>query len=186
MKKQRITSLLRFDYSLLGQLYLGDPDENGGSAENPLVTHLHFAIRAGQRTDYTGMGEWRWQAGWIKLCPQDVGWLNSSEIITGQEIPSGGFTLPGGNFFSKWGVELVFISIYVIGAVCMLIYAIRKNKPINLAIYGGILIVAGFILSNKGTRISLVLYPLAALILCFAIFQYILQAKRSPETNHSN
>ena len=36
--------------------YLGDPDENGGSAKNPLVTHLHFGIRAGQRRDYPGFG----------------------------------------------------------------------------------------------------------------------------------
>jgi hypothetical protein len=30
--------------------YLGDSDENGGSAEQPLEPHLHFGIRAGQRT----------------------------------------------------------------------------------------------------------------------------------------
>ncbi|MBC8548417.1 MAG: M23 family metallopeptidase, partial [Candidatus Brocadiales bacterium] len=46
--------------------YLGDPDENGGSTEQPLVTHLHFGIRVGQKNDYPGKGEWRWQAGWIK------------------------------------------------------------------------------------------------------------------------
>ena len=39
--------------------YLGDPDENGGSPERPLETHLHFGIRTGQRTNYPGMGEWR-------------------------------------------------------------------------------------------------------------------------------
>ena len=57
-----------------GQLiaYLGDSDENGGSSEDPLTPHLHFGIRAGQRTDYPSMGEWRWQAGWIKYCPQDL------------------------------------------------------------------------------------------------------------------
>lgn len=43
--------------------YLGDDDENGGTRENPLEPHLHLGIRAGQRADYPGKGEWRWQAG---------------------------------------------------------------------------------------------------------------------------
>ena len=32
--------------------YLGDSDENGGSQEQPVETHLHFGIRAGQTADY--------------------------------------------------------------------------------------------------------------------------------------
>jgi murein DD-endopeptidase MepM/ murein hydrolase activator NlpD len=64
--------------------YLGDDDENGGSAKKPLVTHLHFGIRVGQRADYPGFGEWRWQAGWIKPCPTDLGWLKPSAVIVGQ------------------------------------------------------------------------------------------------------
>lgn len=39
--------------------YLGDSHENGGSAENPLVPHLHLGVRAGQRANYSSMGEWR-------------------------------------------------------------------------------------------------------------------------------
>ena len=54
--------------------YLGDPFENGGSMKKPLRPHLHFGIRAGQRTDYPGKGEWRWQAGWIRPRPTDLGW----------------------------------------------------------------------------------------------------------------
>jgi murein DD-endopeptidase MepM/ murein hydrolase activator NlpD len=69
--------------------YLGDPDENGGSAENPLEPHLHFGIRTGQKADFPGRGEWRFMAGWIRLCPQDLGWLQPSQIITSQEIPPG-------------------------------------------------------------------------------------------------
>ena len=74
--------------------YLGDSDENGGSSEHPLEPHLHIGVRAGQRADYPGMGEWRWQAGWIKLCPQDLDWLQPSAVITSQEIPAGGFPEP--------------------------------------------------------------------------------------------
>ncbi len=32
--------------------YLGDSDENGGSKEQPVQTHLHFGIRSGQTADY--------------------------------------------------------------------------------------------------------------------------------------
>ena len=52
--------------------YLGDDDENGGSIDNPLVTHLHFGVRVGQSRNYPGTGEWRWMAGWIKNCPTDL------------------------------------------------------------------------------------------------------------------
>ena len=73
-----------------GQLiaYLGDSDENGGSSEQPLTPHLHFGIRAGQRADYSSMGEWRWQAGWLNYCPQDLGWLQPSLITVNQELIS--------------------------------------------------------------------------------------------------
>lgn len=39
--------------------YLGDPDENGGSAENPLRTRLQLGVRVGQRSHYPGNGLWR-------------------------------------------------------------------------------------------------------------------------------
>ena len=60
--------------------YLGDSDENGGSTEQPVETHLHFGIRAGQTEDYPPRGEWRYMAGWIRYYPQDVGWLQPSEV----------------------------------------------------------------------------------------------------------
>jgi len=81
--------------------YLGDSDENGGSAERPLRPHLHFGVRAGQRADYPGMGQWRWQAGWIKLCPQHLGWLQPSIIITDQDVPVGGFPDQAAGFVAK-------------------------------------------------------------------------------------
>ncbi len=81
--------------------YLGDSDENGGSQENPLRTHLHFGVRAGQRSDYPAAGQWRWMAGWIKPCPQDLGWLQPSAVITSQVIPTGGFREPESAFIQK-------------------------------------------------------------------------------------
>ena len=152
--------------------YLGDSDENGGSPDQPLRTHLHFGIRAGQRTDYPGMGEWRWQAGWIKPCPRDLGWIQPSGFITGQEIPDGGFPEPAAGLIEKWGVELAFIGVYLLGAIAALVVVIRKNKPGISAIYGSLMIVGGWVLINKGTRISYALFSIAAVMLVFAILIY--------------
>jgi len=82
--------------------YLGDADENGGSTENPLRPHLHFGIRVGQQKDYPGMGEWRWQAGWIKPCPKDLGWINPSLVITNQDIDFSENYKPTAGFFARW------------------------------------------------------------------------------------
>jgi murein DD-endopeptidase MepM/ murein hydrolase activator NlpD len=153
--------------------YLGDPDENGGSPEQPLRPHLHFGIRAGQRADYSGMGEWRWQAGWIKPCPRDLGWLQSSAIITGQDIPPGGFPEPAAGLVAKWGIELLFTSVYLIGAICVLVFAIRKNKPLVLIINGGLLVVAGWIFHGKGAKTSYVLFVMAVLLTAIGIYNAI-------------
>ena len=166
--------------------YLGDPDENGGSPENPLRPHLHFGIRAGQRTDYPGMGEWRWQAGWIKPCPQELGWLLPSGVITSQEIPPGGYAGPEAELIEKWGAELAFISIYIFGGAFVLVFAIRKNKPIAPVIYGGLMSVAGWVLFSKGTRISYALFSMAILLFGFAIFQNIHNSKDSRIVNRGN
>ena len=154
--------------------YLGDADENGGSAEHPLRPHLHFGVRAGQRADYPGMGEWRWQAGWIKLCPVDIGWLQPSVIITSQDIPVGGFPEPEAGFVVIWGLELLFTGIYLFGGVCMLVFAIRKNKPFVLVLSGVTLIAAGWIFYSKGMRASYVLLTVGILLLVFGIYRKLM------------
>jgi hypothetical protein len=123
------------------------------------------------------MGEWRWQAGWIKPCPQDLGWLKPSAIITSQEIPAGGFSDPAAGLLEKWGVELALVSVYLFCGICALVFAIRKNKPIVPVIYGGLMIVGGWVLFNKGTRISYALFSMAVLWLVFAVFQYARHSK---------
>jgi len=162
--------------------YLGDSDENGGSSEHPLEPHLHLGVRAGQRADYSGMGEWRWQAGWIKPCPEDLGWLQPSAIITSQEIPAGGFPEPAGGFVAKWGLELLLTGVYLFGGVLILVFAIRKNKPFLLVINGGLLIVAGWIFYSKGTKTSYVLFSMAVLFLVIGIYKYIHRSTKMPPT----
>jgi len=158
--------------------YLGDPDENGGSVTNPLRTHLHFGIRVGQRTDYPGMGEWRWQAGWIKPCPADLGWLQPSSILTNQEIPPGGFPILQTGLFEKWGAEILFIGIYWFGGICVLVVALRKKNYIFPAIGGFFLTVAGWVFSGKGAILSYAIFFMAILLFVFAIVQYVRHSKK--------
>jgi len=159
--------------------YLGDSDENGGSAKNPMVTHLHFGIRAGQRTDYSGQGEWRWMAGWIKPCPSDVGWLKPSQVITGQEIPPGGFPEPEGSLFEKWGEELILSLFNVGGGLVALIYSLKKKKTFISIFATAMLALAGGVFSIKGTRGYYALFAMAVLGLGIVIYQYL--QKRNEE-----
>jgi len=116
-----------------GQLiaYLGDSDENGGSKDKPLRPHLHFGIRSGQRADYSSMGEWRWQAGWIKYCPQDLGWLQPSIVISEQEILEAGFQNPESSFLGVWWQEILLSVLILIGAITALIVTtMKENIPL--------------------------------------------------------
>jgi len=156
--------------------YLGDPDENGGSPEQPLIPHLHFGIRAGQRTDYPGTGEWRWQAGWIAICPQDSGWLQPSVVISNQHIPEGGFPMVAGNFFAIWWFLLLFGGIYIFGWVCLLIYTTKKQKPYFLVSFGALYIVAAWMLFARLPRLSFVLFAIAGVSIALGIYRVVKRA----------
>ena len=159
--------------------YLGDSDENGGSKKYPLVTHLHFGIRTGQRTDYSGQGEWRWMAGWIKPCPSDLGWLQPSLIITSQEIPPGGFPMPKGSFFEKWGSEIILLSIYAGSGVVALINSLRKKNKIIPITYSFVMVLAGWYFSIKG-RLHYGLYAMAVVGFGVVLYQYLQGRKGEP------
>jgi len=160
--------------------YLGDSDENGGSKKNPLVTHLHFGVRAGQRVDYTGFGEWRWMAGWIKPCPSELGWLRPSKIITGQEIPLGGFPEPKAGQIEIWKGELILTGIYLIVGVSIGYNSWKAKKPLYLIIYGCTMIIAGVYFSVKGTRIHYALFSMAGISITLAIYKFIQKRKVEP------
>ena len=115
--------------------YLGDSDRNGGSKNNPLVTHLHFGIRLGSRTDYPSIGEWRWQAGWIKYCPQDLGWLQPSKIISQQEIPPASFSDLKAGFWDVWWMEFLLSAVIFIGLVTILLSILHKHNRVVLILF---------------------------------------------------
>jgi hypothetical protein len=152
--------------------YLGDPDENGGSEAQPLEPHLHFGIRAGQTRDYPPRGEWRYMAGWIRLCPQDLGWLQPSLIITSQEIPVGGYPQPEVGFWIRWGFELVITSIYTIGGVSILIFGVKKRQRFLLLFPGLLVVAAGIVLHNRGLLSSDMLLGMGILILAVGVYYF--------------
>jgi len=177
--RQRKKSGLVKKGDLIG--YLGDSDENGGSAKHPLVPHLHLGVRAGQRSDYSSMGEWRWQAGWVKSYPPDLGWLQPSAIITSQVIPAGGFPNPAAGFLEIWRDELVIAGIYIIGCVCMLLIAIKKDKPFVPVVFGVILFAAVFLFATKKRLVvSYAVFAVATLSLTVGIYKVIRRSSKSP------
>ncbi len=155
--------------------YLGDPDENGGSAESPLEPHLHFGIRVGQMADYPGRGEWRFMAGWIRLCPQDLGWLQPSVVITSQEIPAGGYPQPRVGFLTRWGFELLLTGMYTLGGAGMIAFAAWKKVRFMTVFPGLIVIAAGIVFRNNGMVSTYALLVLGIVITAAGIYQFIRQ-----------
>ncbi len=150
--------------------YLGDSNENGGSADEPLEPHLHFGVRAGQTADYPAKGEWRFMAGWIRLCPQDLGWLQPSVVITRQETPAGGYTAPEVGFLVRWGGELLITGIYTICGVGILTLAVRKKNRYMLLFPGPLLIVAGIVFHNNGMASTYVLLVIGIFLMAIGFF----------------
>lgn len=153
--------------------YVGDSDENGGSKEQPVLTHLHFGVRAGQVADYPARGEWRYMAGWIKLCPQDVGWLQPSLIITNQEIPDGGYPQPEVGFLTQWAFELIFASFFTVSGIIMIHQVSRQKSRFLLLLPGIFIILAGIFLNNNGLIRGYMLPAIGILILVVGIFMFI-------------
>lgn len=163
--------------------YLGDSNENGGSAERPVIPHLHFGIRAGQRDDYPGRGEWRWMAGWIRLCPQDIGWLQPSLVINNQEIPTGGYPQPEIPFWIHWGQEMLITGFYTTFGVIILIVAIRKKMRLFLIFPGIFLTAAGIILHNNEVLSTYTLLVIGIIVLAVGIVRYFRHPISRPLNN---
>lgn len=143
--------------------YLGDGWENGGSHEQPLVPHLHFGVRAGQRSDYPGKGEWRWMAGWIRPCPRDLGWLQPSVVMADQIIPPGGFENPSASFLEIWWVDLLIVAAALAGGGWWVALGIRKRRPLVLLLIGVAIGFAAWVLNTRSVSLTIVMYALAAI-----------------------
>jgi len=64
----------------------------------------------------------------------------------------------------------------------MLVFAIRKNKPFVLVLSGVILIAAGWIFYNKGTKMSYALFAMAVLFSAIGIDKFIRRFTKMPRT----
>lgn len=161
--------------------YLGDDYENGGSKKNPLVPHLHFGIRAGQTDDYPGKGEWRFMAGWIYLCPQDLGWLQPSMVITSQEIPMGGYPQPKVDFLIRWGMEMLIIVAYGFGGTVMLMQGIKKKSIFSLLFTGPVLILASILFYRGHLVTTYALLGVGIVVMLGGIYAYTRQSKQKEQ-----
>ena len=140
--------------------YLGDDDENGGSADQPLVPHLHFALRAGQRSDYPGRGDWRWMAGWIPQDPQALGWMPPSQLLAAQHVPEEGFGVPPSGLMNKWGEDLVLFGIIVTATIVSIAFAATRRSPWPLVYYGSALLIALHLIGGKGPDAAILVFRL--------------------------
>jgi murein DD-endopeptidase MepM/ murein hydrolase activator NlpD len=162
---------------LLG--YLGDSDENGGSRKYPLRPHLHFGVRDGQRADYPGMGQWRWQAGWVKPCPQDLGWLQPSLVISNQDMQVGERSEPTASFLTRWWIDLLFMGIYVVGGLSMFLVSERRKKPFLLIPTGIALYAAAWLSISKGLIMSDALLVMATLFMIVGLYRLVRRRTRN-------
>lgn len=161
--------------------YLGDPDENGGSKKNPLVPHLHFGIRAGQTADYPGKGQWRFMAGWIYPCPQDLGWLQPSLVITSQEIPPGGYQQPKVGFLTRWGVEILVTGAYGLGGTIMLFMGIRKKSKFSMLFPGPVLTLASILFYKEHIVSTYALLAVGVVVMACGIYAYMHQSQKKEQ-----
>jgi murein DD-endopeptidase MepM/ murein hydrolase activator NlpD len=56
--------------------YLAEAEEG-----ETMVSHIHFGLRMGQKSDYPSWGDARWMAGYTNSRPELHGWFHPSQII---------------------------------------------------------------------------------------------------------
>ena len=145
--------------------YLGDDDENGGSADVPLVPHLHFGLRAGQRSDYPGHGEWRWMAGWIEPDPAALGWMVPSRLLAAQQVPAEGFQAPPSALIHKWGPDLILFGIITVATIGWVAFATARRSPLLLIFYGAALFIALHLIGAKGPDMAILVFRIIGVAL---------------------
>jgi len=125
-------------------------------------------------------------AGWVdkalSLGPGLAATLGDHHLITSQDIPVGGFPEPAVGFLVIWGLELLLTGVYLFGGACMLVFAIRRNKPFLLVLSGVVLIAAGWIFFSKGMTMSYVLFSTAVLCSAIGIYKLIRRSRELPRT----
>jgi hypothetical protein len=100
-------------------------------------------------------------------------------IITSQQIPAGGYPQPKVGFFTRWGLDILFASLFMIGGL-QFIVSNRKNRRFLLLGPGFFAIVAGIVFHNSRLNGSYMLLVVGILILAIGIYYYIRQPIAKP------
>ena len=135
---------------------------------------------AGQRTDYPGKGEWRWMAGWIKLCPSNPGWLQPSAVIAAQSIPSGGFAGPAGGLFERWWTELLIVGVVVVGLVFWIARSVHRRQPVWLFVVATAAGGVGWYLTTRGVVLVAPFYLAAAVSFVAGVVILVRRPRENP------
>jgi D-alanyl-D-alanine carboxypeptidase len=72
--------------------------------------------------------------------------------------------LDPGSFFALWGLEVLLAGLWLAAGTGALAYAIRRDKPLVLLLFGSLAIAAGRISADRGIPLDFVLLPWGAAI----------------------
>lgn len=123
-------------------------------------------------------------AGWIRLCPQDLGWLQPSLVITSQEIPPGGYPQPEVPFLTRWGLELLLTSAYGLGGAGLLALAVKKKLRLMLLVPGLLVSAAGIVFHGNHMVSTFVLLAIGVGMLAAGGYLYLKNSSpRSTKTS---
>ena len=114
-----------------------------------------------------------------------MGWLRPSEVINAQQVPAGGFRNTDGKLLEVWGVELILVGIYIIGAACMLITARRRRTPVLLFIAAAVCVIAGWLMGHRGLQLAFTLYILGAALAALGLWNRLCSKKPVAERNEN-
>jgi hypothetical protein len=118
-------------------------------------------------------------AGWIRLCPQDLGWLQPSLVITSQEIPPGGYPQPQVDFWARWGVEIIATIAYGLSGTFFLIMGIKKKSKVLLLFPGPVVTLAGIVFYWKHMVSTYALIGVGIVVMICGIYVSILQSRQT-------
>jgi hypothetical protein len=76
----------------------------------------------------------------------------------------------------------MFAGIYLFGAGCVLVYAIRTDKPLPLLLAGASVLAGGWIFRSKLALASTALFAMAVVLLATGVVRFILRARKTVDT----
>ena len=85
--------------------------------------------------------------------------------MTGQDPDIGRDFTPAAGLLERWGMEMLFSGLYLVGSVGVIIFGIRQNKPLLPFFSSVVMLVAGLFSFNKNFMVSSVSLGMGLLLL---------------------